>query len=214
MYATILFDIDGTIIDTEDVIIGALQDALVQTVGMHKTHDELTYSLGIPSDQTLAALDLTAAQQDKVASLWTELTKERQTQVHVFANMRRTLAHLQHRGIMMGIITAKTASELAHEFTWFGLNDYFDAIVTYASDIAPKPAPDPILRALAELPANHGRTLYIGDTVTDMQAAKAAQVDFAVATWGAHNLAGFTEADHFLTRPEAILDLANISALA
>ncbi|WP_054749567.1 HAD family hydrolase [Lacticaseibacillus thailandensis] len=212
MYATILFDIDGTIIDTEDVIIGALQDALVQTIGMHKTHDELLYSLGIPSDQTLKALDLTATEQKQVDKVWTELTADRQTQVHVFANMRRTLAHLQHRGIMMGIITAKTASELEHEFTWFGLNDYFDTIVTYSPDIAPKPAPDPLLRALAELPADHGRTLYIGDTVTDMQSAKAAHVDFAVATWGAHNLAGFTDADHFLTRPESILDLADMTA--
>lgn len=144
MFSTILFDIDGTIIDTESVIIASLQEALSQVTGRQYAHNDLRFTLGIPSQEALAQLNLPADQTAAVKALWPKLLATKQRQVTVFATMRRTLAHLQHRGVKLGIITSKSNSELENEFTWFGLNEYFDVIITADAGVAPKPAPDPI----------------------------------------------------------------------
>ncbi len=210
MFSTILFDIDGTIIDTESVIISSLQEALSQVTGRSYSHDDLRFILGIPSTEALAQLHLSETQTAAVKEVWPQLLATKQRQVTVFATMRRTLAHLQHRGVQLGIITSKSDSELANEFTFFGLNDYFDVIITAQANVAPKPAPDPINLALAELGVDPADALYLGDSIYDMQSAKAAGVSFGVATWGAFDLSRFHDADYMLTRPEGLLDLAVI----
>ncbi|WP_196246257.1 HAD family hydrolase [Lacticaseibacillus zhaodongensis] len=210
MFSTILFDIDGTIIDTEDVIISSLQEALAQVTGRAYTHAELRFSLGIPSAETIADLKLPADQSAAVKKLWPELLAKKQRDVRVFATMRQTMSHLQHRGIRMGIITSKNEPELEHEFNRFGLNDYFDVIVTAQPGIKPKPAGDPITAALRQLGSSKDKSLYLGDSIYDMQSAHNAGISFALATWGAYDLSRFEDAEYMLTRPETLLDLAPI----
>lgn len=210
MFTTILFDIDGTIIDTESVIISSLQEALSQITGRNYSASDLRFSLGIPSGEALNQLDLTAEQREQVKKVWPAILQTKQRQVTVFATMRRTLAHLQHRGVQLGIITSKNNVELENEFTWFGLNDYFDVIITADAEVAPKPSPEPIQLALTELGAKPAESMYLGDSVYDLQSAKAAGVSFGVATWGAYDLERFKQADYMLTRPEGLLDLAVI----
>jgi HAD superfamily hydrolase (TIGR01549 family) len=211
MFSTILFDIDGTIIDTESVIVSSLQEALSQITGREYAHNDLRFILGIPSAEALARLDLPADQTAQVKALWPKILATKQRQVTVFATMRRTLAHLQHRGVQLGIITSKSDSELENEFTWFGLNEYFDVIITAQDGVASKPAPDPINLAVKELHADKSTTMYLGDSYYDMQSAKAAGVSFGLATWGAFDLSRFKDADYMLTRPEGLLDLAVIA---
>lgn len=210
MFSTILFDIDGTIIDTESVIIASLQEALSQVTGRQYAHNDLRFTLGIPSQEALAQLNLPADQTAAVKALWPKLLATKQRQVNVFATMRRTLAHLQHRGVKLGIITSKSNSELENEFTWFGLNEYFDVIITADAGVAPKPAPDPINLALKELQVQPEDAMYLGDSIYDMQSANDAGVKFGLATWGAFDLSRFKSADYMLTRPEGLLDLAII----
>ncbi|MCI1284072.1 MAG: HAD family hydrolase [Lacticaseibacillus songhuajiangensis] len=211
MFSTILFDIDGTIIDTEEVIISSLQEALSQVTGREYTHADLRYTLGIPSAEALDELHLPHAQRAEVAKVWPERLALKQKQVTVFATMRRTLAHLQSRGVRMGIITSKDDVEMENEFNRFGLNDYFDVIITASASLKPKPSGDQIVAAMAELKANPDDTLYIGDSIYDMQSAHDAGIDFALATWGAFDLSRFHGAEYMLTRPETLLDLAIIA---
>lgn len=210
MFSTILFDIDGTIIDTEDVIISSLQEALAQVTGRAYTHKELQFSLGIPSAETIADLKLPEAQAAAVKKLWPDLLAKKQHEVRVFATMRQTLSHLQHRGIRLGIITSKNQYELEHEFNRFGLNDYFDVLVTASDNVAPKPSGAPIKYALKQLGSAKAKSLYIGDSIYDMESAHDAGVSFALATWGAFDISRFENAEYMLTRPETLLDLAPI----
>lgn len=211
MFSTILFDIDGTIIDTEEVIISSLQEALSQVTGREYAHADLRYTLGIPSAEALDELHLPKAQRDEVAKVWPQRLGLKQKQVTVFATMRRTLAHLQSRGVQLGIITSKDDVEMENEFNRFGLNDYFDVIITASADRKPKPSGDPIVAAMAELKADPADTLYLGDSIYDMQSAHDAGIDFALATWGAFDLSRFHGAEYMLTRPETLLDLAIIA---
>lgn len=211
MFSTILFDIDGTIIDTEEVIISSLQEAVSQITGRQLSHADLRFVLGIPSAVALDQLNLAGADREKVTALWTDLLHDRQRTVTVFASMRRTLAHLQHRGVHLGIITSKNADELASEFSRFGLSDYFDVIITAGNGLAPKPSGDPVTAALNELAKPAGDALYIGDSIYDMQSAQNAGVAFALAAWGAYDISRFQDADYLLTRPDNILDLATIA---
>ena len=210
MFSTILFDIDGTIIDTEDVIISSLQEAVSQVTGRQLKHADLQFTLGIPSSVALKQMQLTPADQQAVQSLWAKLLAKKQKSVRVFATMRRTLAHLQHRGVKLGIITSKNDEELEHEFNRFGLNDYFDVLVTADAKVKPKPSGEPIAFALHELNSTKRDTLYVGDSRYDLQSAQDAGVSFAVATWGANDLSDFGQADYMLMQPESILDLAVI----
>ena len=104
----------------------------------------------------------------------------------------------------LGIVTSKTKAEFDEEVTHFGLNKYFGVIICADDTKKHKPNPEPLLKYMELANAKPEETLYIGDSIYDMQCAKSSGVDFAFAKWG--NRRQNIEAKYALLNP---LDLLN-----
>jgi len=206
VYKCVIFDIDGTIIDTEKAVISSLQKLLQLETGVVYSADELSFVLGIPGTVSLKRFNITDI--EKACQKWNEYLKEYYSDIRVFPGLEEIIKQLHNRKIKTGIVTSKTKQELADDFYPFGLYDYFDYIVCADDTSKHKPDPEPILKCLKLSKSSPAETIYIGDTSYDMQCAQSAGVDFALALWGTKdsNLNATIKLNH----PKEILDIVKI----
>lgn len=200
MFKTILFDIDGTLIDTEQVIIQSLQQVLKDQLDLTVPAEKLTFVLGIPGTVALRQFTTDPAQIQRLGAQWSALSANMTPQYRLFPQVQTALQQLQQQ-ISLGIITSKNQGEFTREFTPFGLNHYFQLVVTASDTTQHKPDPAPLQYAAQQLRLAPAQILYVGDTVYDLQCAHAAGAQFALATWGAHADPALQQADFQLKTP-------------
>lgn len=203
MYNYLLFDIDGTIIDTERAVISSLQKVLKVEKGIDYPASELSFVLGIPGSAALRQLNV--ANPEEAGQKWNEYMKEFYNDIRVFPDLEEIIKQLHNLKIKTGIVTSKTKQELIDDFDPFGLHNYFDHIICADDTSKHKPDPEPIAKCLEMGKASPSETIYIGDTSYDMQCAQSAGVDFALALWGAKDAT--LHAKIKLNQPKEILDL-------
>jgi HAD superfamily hydrolase (TIGR01549 family) len=203
LYKCVLFDIDGTILDTEQAVIGSLQKLLQSEIGIEYSPDELAFVLGIPGAVALKRFNI----PDIEASLqkWNQYLKEFYSNIHIFPHLKEVVETIYSLKIKTGIVTSKTKQELVDDFYPFGMQRYFDYIVCADDTKRHKPEPDPILKCLDLTKSSFTDTIYIGDTLYDMQCAESAGIDFVLALWGTKtpNLNATIKLSH----PEKILNI-------
>jgi pyrophosphatase PpaX len=209
-YPVVLFDLDGTLIDSGSIIIASMQHAVATVLGRELPAEELAATVG---GQGLVA-QMRALDPDRVEEL-VEAYREHNDPLHdtleAFAGMVEVVPRLKAEGRKLGIVTAKRRRTVAlaiERFPW--LEDQFDVVVTYEDTERHKPEPEPVLAALERLGAKPDDAAYVGDSPFDIQAAKAAGA-FAVAVgWGGIHADGTLRAqepDAFVHDPEELLDV-------
>ncbi|WP_440896646.1 HAD family hydrolase [Amphibacillus sp. Q70] len=207
MIDTILFDVDGTIVDTEHIIINALQRALEEQLGLSREEHELEFVLGIPGKEAVQRLIDSEEMRKELLKQWEKCIAKLAHHATLFHDIKELLLALKQQGFKLGLVTSKTEIGMRNEFDSFGLNDYFDVQITASDTVKHKPNPDPILKALEMINANANQAMYVGDSVYDMQSAKASNVRFALAKWGAKDKKEFDNVAIKLDNP---LDLLTV----
>lgn len=203
MYNFIIFDVDGTILDTERAVLKSLQQTLREEGRLYELED-LRFALGIPGKETLKRLDIKDV--DHVHSKWEQLETKYSQDASLFKGIENVIVHLENKDITLGIVTSKTKQAMKDTFNSLGLNKYFKHTITADDTIKHKPHPEPLLLCMEQLTAIAGESLYIGDSIYDMQSAKAAGMNFGLALWGAKTTEKFDTADHIFKRPIDIID--------
>lgn len=209
MYNCIIFDIDGTLLDTEIAVLSSLQKLVFEELNKNLTFDELRFALGIPGEVALNKLRIPNISDCNVK--WNKYLKEYFHHVKVFHGIKDTLIKLNEIGILTGIVTSKTKEEFLNDFMPFELNNYFELVVC-ADDTEKhkhKPNPDPILKFIELSGSNKSNMIYIGDTKYDMDCAFGAGIDFALALWGAKSPIGI-KANYILENPKQVLELIRV----
>ncbi len=203
-YKHLVFDIDGTILDTADVNMLSLQRALVELRGERKELEELTFSFGIPGTSTMAILGFPDPQA--ALNVWIRhyVDCSEELGIRLFPGMEEVLERLRKTQVSLGIITSKQKDEYDRDFEKRDLKKYFHCAITSSDTQRGKPYPDPMLEYMKRTGALPEETLYIGDSVYDMDSARAAGTDHALALWGCLNPEGI-EATWRLARVEDIL---------
>lgn len=204
MYSYVIFDIDGTILDTEFVVLSSLQKLVLEELNKNFSFEELRFALGIPGEVTLKKLGITNIFECN--EKWNSYLKGLFHHVKVFDEIKDTLISLREIGILTGIVTSKTKEEYINDFVPFGLTDYFKLVVCADDTAKHKPDPEPILKFLELSQADNSKTIYIGDTKYDMDCAFNARIDFALASWGAKSSIGIN-APYILKSPKQILEI-------
>ncbi|WP_246287475.1 HAD family hydrolase [Lacticaseibacillus absianus] len=179
---TFIFDIDGTLIDSVTMYLAGLQRTM-RRHGQDYTQDQLRFSNGIPSSDTMTRLGFTEDAVDAAIREWTEDSLAFAATVDWFPGMQDTLANLRAGGAKLGIVTSKNADQYALDVTRFGFATAVDTAVVAHDAPRNKPFGDPIELAMTRLGSDPHRTVYVGDTRTDALAAQAAGVPFALCTW-------------------------------
>jgi phosphoglycolate phosphatase-like HAD superfamily hydrolase len=200
---TFIFDVDGTLLDTEAMYMKSLQ-AILHERGIERSYAELATTFGIPSKDALIRLNVPDI--EGVLAEWGPRTQDYRDTVAIYDGIPVALEQLRSAGAQLAIMTSKRRFEYDRDVVSLGLDQYFDQAVV-AEDIAHgKPAPDGILLAMQRLAAQPSDTIYLGDTVYDAEASAAARVTFGFAAWNGRTPRDFTP-DVSLTTPQAMLDL-------
>lgn len=188
---TILFDLDGTLIDTNALIHASFKHTF-DVYGYQFSDEEIKQFNGPPLEKTFRKLHGEAA--DEMVQTYREHNLENHNDfVTLFPGVQTTLEELKNRGIEMGIVSTKKRNgvELGLEFT--GLMKYFDTIITFDDIEQAKPHPEPVLKAMREMNAEKEYTLMVGDNYHDIESGKNASVQTAGVAWSQKG-ASFLEA--------------------
>lgn len=178
---TILFDMDGTLIDTNELIFESFKHTFTH-YGYDFTDDELKAFNGPPLVDTFKNLNADLA--DEMVQTYRKHNLANHDQyVKVFPDVLETIEHLYKRNIPMGVVSAKmrTGVELGLELT--GLIDFFQTIVAVDDVTHAKPHPEPVIKGMEALHGNASSTLMVGDNYHDIEAGKNAGVQTAGVNW-------------------------------
>lgn len=192
-FGAILFDVDGTIIDTTDAIIDSLKRVLIELTGEKYSDEELYVSLGITGNMTMDMFGV--KEKEKAIELWDRYFYEQYDKVSFFPNIPEMLGEVRSMGYLTGLVTSKTRSELSYERVLDTIIADFNVIVCADDAERPKPNPDPILKAMDILNISDSCAIYVGDSLYDLLAARSAGVSFGVAMWGSKNPERLLELD-------------------
>lgn len=187
----LLWDIDGTLIDTTSLIAASLDHIYRRFYGRTLPPAELRALIGTPLKHQIRVFGEPAAfgtDENTVIAAFIDYYEANRHQERILEPVIELLKKGKHLGYPTGLVTSKNREELANTLPRLGIADYADVVIT-ADDVArPKPAPDGLLKALNCLHVPHELrpfAVYIGDTVHDIQAAQAAGIRPIAVTWGA-----------------------------
>lgn len=202
-YTQIVFDIDGTLIDTEQAVLCSFQDTVKELTGRTVPAAELAFCLGITGEDALRRISVENV--SAALDLWIEKLYQCRHMMSVFEGIPELLKELRAREIKMGIVTSKTRVSFRNDFESFEIKKYFTTVVCADDTSEHKPMPGPLLKYMEVTKEPAGRLLYVGDSVYDRECAKGAGVDFAIAGWGSKGRV--KEAEYCLGSPLDLLAL-------
>jgi len=187
-YDLIVFDWDGTVMDSTAVIAGSIQ-AACRDLGLNIPDDETArHVIGLGLDQALryAVPDMPEAMRPDLVERYRHHFLAQDQAIPLFEGARETIAELHDAGYRLGVATGKSRAGLNRAMESTGMKNYFHATRT-ADQALSKPDPAMLLELMDELGASAERTLMVGDTTHDVQMAQNAKVDVVAVGHGAHS---------------------------
>lgn len=180
-FDTVLFDLDGTILDTNKLI----HDSFVYTFkqyGYEFTDEQILEFNGPPLYDTFTKLNPEKA-EEMVQTYRAHNLLKHDEMVRLFPNVKETLDILQNNGVKMGIVSAKMRSGVLQGLELTQIKDYFDTIITFDDITNPKPHPEPVLIGMDKLNSLKENTVMVGDNFHDIVSGNEAGVDTIAVSW-------------------------------
>jgi pyrophosphatase PpaX len=208
-YQTVLFDLDGTLIDSGEIILSSFRHATRTVLGREAPEEEVAALVGGAGlyDQ-MRILD--PARVEELVQAYREHNEPLHDELEAFEGIEDVLARLSAQGRKLGIVTAKRRRTVELAFAVLPLERFFDAVVTAEMTDRHKPDPEPVLAALDLLGSRPEETAFVGDSPFDVRAGKAAGVFTVAVAWGKiHPGERLVDAgaDLLVASPEELLDV-------
>jgi pyrophosphatase PpaX len=200
-FPVVLFDLDGTVIDSGAIILASMRHAAKEVLGAEPPDELLMAAVGGPGLEA----QMHALAPDRVAEL-VDVYRAHNEPLHdelvCCAGIDGLLVRLKDEGRLLGIVTAKRLATVELAFNRLPLRHLFDTVVGGDETKRHKPDPEPLLLAAERLNADPAQCAYVGDSPFDMRAAKAARMHAIAVSWG-----GIHDRDKLvLEQPDAIVD--------
>jgi len=181
----IIFDLDGTLVDTFEMIVGAFNAAISPITGKTYSDAEVISRFGIPDSQMLRR-ELSSYPNDvadRAVEVYHAYYAQNHAAVSLFPGIGELLSELKRRGVPMGVMTGKGIRSARITLAALGLADTFGAVVTGEDVSKQKPEPDGPLEAARQLGIAPRECAFVGDSPADVGAGKAAGMLTVVAGW-------------------------------
>ena len=208
-YSVVLFDLDGTLVDTNHLIVHSFQHTLREKLGLEVTAADLHQYFGEPLVATMARFAPDRAQEltdfYRVFNL-----ANHDALIREFVGVFDTVSALRQSGVRLAVVTSKKRDLALRGLRVSGLAPLFDAVVGMDETEKHKPDPEPALLALERLGAAPGHhVLMVGDSQYDMLCGKNAGLHTAAVAWTVQEREelAFTQPDHWIEAPADLVHL-------
>lgn len=200
---TIIFDFDGTIIDTNLLIEEGLNYFSQKYRGKMITKDELSEMTGKTLEDQMAFIHFDKAENmTEQFKIW--YIHNHNAKTKAFPGVIELINHLKLLGYRLAIVSNNSLPTIDHGLRHLGLNDQFEIIISRNDVNVVKPSPEGLIRVMDYFNCNPEQCMYIGDTIGDILAAKAANMYSVMVGW-----THLTEAQIFDVKPDTVLKIPN-----
>ncbi len=178
----VLFDLDGTLLDTSELIVESFRYTFKQhcnyDISVSEVHDFFGKSL------RLAMETLGKDKADELIDTYREHNaKYHDEKIAIFPEVAETIKTMYDNGIKLAVVTSKTKKTALRGLKLFGLESYFSTVIGINECINPKPHPEPVNIALQELKLAPEVCLMVGDSPADIMSGKQAGVKTVAVKW-------------------------------
>jgi pyrophosphatase PpaX len=182
-FPVVLFDLDGTVIDSGAIILASMRHA-TRTILQRELEDEILMAAvgGAGLVEQMRLLD--EERVDELVACYREHNEPLHSELVECSGLPQALRTLKEEGRRLGIVTAKRRATVELAFRYVPLEPLFDVVVSSDDTERHKPNPEPLLHALELLESTPAEAAYVGDSPFDIRAAKAAGVHAVAVTWG------------------------------
>jgi pyrophosphatase PpaX len=212
-YRGILFDLDGTLVDSLQLILSSYRHTMQQHLGVAPPDEEWLETMGTPLREQLRPFAPGPRQLDEMLRTYIAHNEANHRRLlRTFPGMTETVRRLRSAGYRLGVVTSKIREHAIRELRACRLDGLFHGLVSASDVTRPKPDPEPIRLGLESIGVAAGDCLMVGDSLFDLQAASAAGVDAAAALWGPFDRAQLAaaEPDYWLEEVADLLILLDI----
>jgi pyrophosphatase PpaX len=184
-WPTILFDFDGTLVDSTRLILESYRHTMVVHRGAAPPDALFIEGMGTPLRVQFRSFTEDLDEVEAMIATYREHNlANHDGMISAFPGALDSVRQLKSAGYRMGIVTSKNLRGLLRGVALCGFEGLFDCFVTADSMDASKPDPAPVLRCIAELGGEAGRTLFVGDSPHDIAAGRNAGTATAACLWG------------------------------
>ncbi|HHU18210.1 MAG TPA: HAD-IA family hydrolase [Clostridiales bacterium] len=208
---TVMFDFDGTIMDTNRVILQSWQHTFRTFEGRERSEEEIYSTFGEPLYITMKKV-LPNIPVEEAAEVYRSYHYDKFTDlISVFPGMLELLKALKDRDHKVVLVTSRLWPTTKIGLDKYGMQKYFDTIVTGDDCRNFKPDPEPVNIALKRLSSRPEESIMIGDTIFDILSAKNAGVKSALVSWALavkeEEMNGENSPDYIIKKPEDVLEI-------
>jgi len=181
----VLFDLDGTLIDSIGLLLACVHHAFSDFPGRRPTDEEWVAGIGTPLWSQMAAYTESEEQVRELTHRYRSFQRERHDEfTTLYPGTLDVVQALAERGHPMAIVTSKSNEMMHRALEHTGIARYMSAAIGADSCTSHKPDPFPVRLALQELDRGAHEAVFVGDSPHDMNAGNSAGVATVAALWG------------------------------
>lgn len=184
----VLFDLDGTLLDSKEIIIKSFRTTFKNLLNKEFSDNELLKFIGPSLKVSFTPYANEKVSVDDLINEYTKINKSLHTKefLKLFPKVKYTLFRLKYLNYQVGLVSSKRREVVMDGLELFGITKYFDTIVCVEDVLTPKPSPEGIIKACNNLGINPKNTIYVGDHVIDIQAAQSAYAKACLVSYASN----------------------------
>lgn len=204
-YKAIIYDIDGTILNTLNMNMYPLIRIIKEELDEDWSFQDVLKFAAYPGMKVMEELHI--KDKDKTYARWVRYVNEYEEGAVLYDGFREVFSKMAAAGIRQAVVSAKTQAQYQIDMVAKGLDRYMETAILADDTKKHKPDPEPLLACIARLKLNQDEVIYIGDAKSDELASKNAHIDFGYARWGNVAKEEMKEATYIFEKPTDLLNL-------
>ena len=203
-YKAIIYDIDGTVLNTLNMNMYPLIKIIKEETGEDWTFEDVLKFAPYPGMKVMEELQV--KDKEKTYARWVQYVNEYEEGATLYDGFEDVFKAFDGK-IIQAVVSAKTTKQYQIDFVDKGLDQYMQvAILAYDTD-KHKPDPEPLFECLKRINVKPSEAIYIGDALSDYLASQNAHMDFGYAKWGSVSSKGIDEPTYIFETPLELLKL-------
>lgn len=206
-YRAVIYDIDGTILNTLDMNMYPLMRIIREETGEDWTFEQVLKFASYPGMEVMKELQI--RDPETTYARWVRYVNEYEKGASLYEGFEKVFPALRKAGLLQAVVSAKTRKQYEIDVVSKGIDRYMQTAVLADDTDRHKPDPAPLLLCLERLRLSPEEVIYIGDAASDCLASHRAGIDFGYAEWGSVSQDGICSPVMVFEKPEDLLLLSH-----